>query len=193
MDNRGISIAEGDILVLCIRLFSELLQGRYSLPEPNHKGTLLAQHSAHIVSKCSSMLASFPAGHKDEQFNNLILAQSEPAIAALGHAMAYSCAIDQHVPQPLLNLFECAIINMDPSWYVEHAGVSGDIRRVREDKAARDALPGLKDYINGLGVRPWITAPIVCDDAWDNWFPLLKTHRFPREVPVETVPVLARL
>lgn len=191
LDNRGISIAEGDVLVLCIRLFSEALQGRYALPQPSHADTLLSQHSSHIFSMSRKLLASFPNGHRDQNFSNLILPQSEPAIAALGHAIAYSRALDEGVPQPLLDLFECAVIKMDPAWYVEHAGITGEILREMEDKAARVALPGLKDYVDGLRVRPWVTAPIVSDDAWDRWLPLLVAHRSSRDSHSGTT--LARL
>lgn len=122
-----------------------------------------------------------------------MLPQSEPAIAAMGHAMAYSFALDEGVPRPLLDLFECAVIKLDSAWYAEHAGITGDVRRAQEDRAARAALPHLKQYIDGLGVRQWITAPILNDDAWDNWVALLKTHSpAPRERTSST-PVLARL
>ncbi|THH02279.1 hypothetical protein EW026_g542 [Hermanssonia centrifuga] len=151
MDNRGISIAEGDILVLCIRLFSELLLERYSLPQPSRQDTLLARHSAHMFSACSSLLSSFPRGHKDERFNSIILPQCEAAISALGQAMAYSFALDDGVPKPLLDLFECAMIKQDSAWYVEHVGVTGDIRRDWEDLAAKATLPDLRDYVDALG------------------------------------------
>ena len=137
------------------------------------------------------MLDSFPNGHRDEDFNNLILPQSEPAVAALGHAIAYSHALDEGVPQPLLDLFECAAIKMDPAWYAEHAGITGEVFRDMEDKAARAVLPGLKTYNDGLGVRPWITAPIISDDTWDKWMPLLVAHR-PSQGPYNGT-TLARL
>ena len=190
MDNRGISIAEGDVLVLCIRLFSELLQGRYSLPQPKQRDTLLARHSAQIFASCTAMLASFPNGHKDERFNGLVLPQSEPAVAALGHAMAYSYAIQEGVPPPLLDLFECAIINMDPGWYAEQMGITGDIRRAWEDRAVRAALPNLREYIDGLAVRPWITAPIVSDATWDTWLSSLVAHRRSQSHNDQTTQVL---
>ena len=181
MDNRGISIAEGDILVLCIRLFSELLQSRYSLPQPTHNDALISRHSSHIFSTFSSMLASFPGGHKDENFNNLIIARSEAAILALGCAMAYSFALDEGVPRPLLDLFECFVTNLDAAWYTEHASVTEGVRRRWEDEAARVALSSLPGYIDALAVRPWITAPIISDDAWNCWIPSLTTHK-PAEV-----------
>ncbi|KAF9812866.1 hypothetical protein IEO21_05917 [Rhodonia placenta] len=169
MDIRGISIAEGDILVLSIRLFSELLIGRYTLPPPTHADTLLSRRSAAI----------FTRGHRDERFNDLILPQSEPAIIAQGCAYAYSCGLDAGVPRPLLDLFELAAIKLDPGWYAEHAGISADELLMREDKAVKAALPHLKLYGDEMNVRKWVNAPIISDSAWEGWFSqliALKSH-----------------
>ena len=140
MDNRGISIAEGDILVLCIRLYSELLIGRYDLPQPTHPDTLLSRHAAGIFSRCRERLSTFTGGHRDDAFNNLILPQSELAITALGHALAYSCAVDAGVPKALLELFECYVMKLDQAWYAEHAGMTDGILRSKEDEAARAVI-----------------------------------------------------
>ncbi|KAF7799673.1 hypothetical protein EIP86_010913 [Pleurotus ostreatoroseus] len=191
MDSRGASISEGDILVICIRLFSELLQGRYSLPAPSHPEALLSRHSTHTFADCARQLASFPKGHRDERFNGLLLPQAESAIFALGAAVAYSFALDAGVPKPLLDLFECAMMRMDLVWYSEHAGISAEAFRVREDEAVRAALPDLKHYIDAMGVRPWISAPIISDEAWNSWTPLLTAHRAPQEASHE--PIYARL
>jgi len=170
MDVRGISIAEGDVLVLSIRLFSELLIGRYSLPQPKHAEALLSRHSAAILSQCAAKLTTFQRGHRDEQFNNLILPQAEPAIMAQGCAYAHSCAVDAGVPSPLLHLFELVAIKLDPAWYSEHAGITNEVRLMKEDKAIREALPHLRQYADGMHVRKWISAPIISDESWDKWY-----------------------
>ncbi|KAJ3535919.1 hypothetical protein NM688_g6910 [Phlebia brevispora] len=177
MDSRGASISEGDIVVICIRLFSELVQGRYALPLPSHPEALLSRHSTHLFSAFAKMVASFPKGHRDEQFNGLLLPQAEPAIMAVGGAAAYCAALDAGVAQPLLDLFECAMMKMDLVWYSEHAGIPAADFHIREDRAVRAALPKLKDYIDGLGIRPWVTAPIVSDDAWSKWMSAFTAQR----------------
>ena len=93
--------------------------------------------------------------------------------------MAYSYAMQEGVPQPLLDLFECAMINQDPAWYAEHMGITADVRRTWEDRAVNAVLPSLKEYIDGLAVRPWITAPILTDATWDSWLSSLIAHRSP--------------
>lgn len=176
MDNRGMAIAEGDILVVCIRVFSELLLERYTLPEPSHSGSLLSKHYVGLLSRCSDMMAEFPEGHRDPRFGTLILPQCEPALLALGHALAYSVAVDAKVPEPLLDLFELAIVKQDPVWYAQHAGLSEEARMEKEDRAVKQALPHLKEYVDAMDVRKYVMAPIVSDSAWKEWTEQLLWH-----------------
>ena len=170
MDVRGASIAEGDILVTSIRLFSELLIGRYTLPAPSHPDALLSRHAAGIFGRCHEMLRTLEGGHRADAYNRLVLPQCELGVTALGHAHAYSCAADAGtVPQPLLDLFECLVISLDPVWYAEHAGISDAAFRLREDAAVRAALPALPAYADALGVRDVVTAPVISDAKWKEW------------------------
>lgn len=175
MDNRGITIAEGDVLVLCIRLFTELLLGRYTLPSPSHTDTLLAGHASGIFERCREVLASLPS-HRDSAFNRLLLPQAERAMTAVGHAAAYACAVDAGVPAPLLRLFEVFVVKLDPLWYAEHSGVTEDMVMRWEDEAVTEALPHLKEYVDGLNGRRWVTAPIVDDAKWARWLEGLPRH-----------------
>lgn len=175
MDNTGISIAEGDILVLCIRLFTELLLGRYTLPAPSQPDTLLARHASGIFSRGREVLASLPS-HRDSAFNRLLLPQAERAVTALGHAAAYACAVSSGVPAPLLRLFEVFVVKLDPLWYAEHVGVTEDALMRWEDEAVTEALPHLRGYVDGLDVRKWVTAPIVDDEKWARWLGCLPRH-----------------
>lgn len=177
MDVRGGSIAEGDILVTSIRLFSELLIGRYELPSPTHSDTLLSRHSGDIFARCKQMLSTLDGGHRDDAYNRLIVPQCELGVTALGQAYAYSCALDANVPKPLLDLFECLIITLDPMWYTEEAGITDIAFRHLEDKAIEAALPYLPAYVNKLNVRQMVSAPVISDKKWEEWVALL---------PVET-------
>ena len=176
-DARGIGIAEGDILVLSIRLFSELLLQRYSLPEPKHNQTLLARHASGVFSQAEEVLASLSNGHRDPAFNRLILPRSQLAITAVGHALAYSAALDAGIPQPLLDVFESLVISLDEGWYVEHAGLTQEKRILLQDRAVLSALPHIKEYVDVLDLRKYENVPIKSDEVWDAWVPLLKTHR----------------
>ena len=171
------AIAEGDILVLCIRLFSEVLLGRYTLPEPMHSSTLLAKHASGVFSKASEILAGLPLGHRDAGFNRLILPRSQLAITALGHALCYSAALDAKVPRPLLDIFELFVIQLDEGWYIENAGFTQGKKAQLEDQAVNAALPHVKEYVDALDMRKYANVPIQSDKTWDEWVPLLRTHR----------------
>ncbi|THH00846.1 hypothetical protein EW026_g1719 [Hermanssonia centrifuga] len=56
---RGIAIAEGDILVLSIRLATELILGRYSMPHSDNSRSLLSKHEAGIMAECQSLTTHF--------------------------------------------------------------------------------------------------------------------------------------
>ena len=200
MDVRGLSIAEGDILVFCIRLFSELLVGRYKLHAPTHPETLLSKHAAGIFERCAQLLATMPS-HRDDTYNNLILPQSELYIQSLGYALAFSCALDAGVPRPLLDLFECYVMKLDLAWFIENAGITDAAFRRREDAAVLAALPHLKEYVDDLDVRRWATAPILTDKSWSEWLGMLPVQKgFEQQDPAlygknvtSVVPVVPRL
>jgi len=69
----------------------------------------------------------------------------------------------------LIELFECAAIKLDSTWYSEHIGLTEMTRLHKEDKAVHAALPYIREYTDGLNVRQAVTAPIVSDEAWETW------------------------
>ncbi|KAK0212238.1 acyl-CoA oxidase [Desarmillaria ectypa] len=166
-DGKGAVVAEGEILTLCIRLFSELLLKRYTIALPDADESLLAQH-AHGLMEENFQLLDGIGSHRSKEFNSLILPQSQPVIEALGHAFAYSAAKKAKLPQPILDVYECAVIRQDPAWYSE-AGVSRVQQRMREDRALSSMLPHLKAYISGLNMAEFATAPIVSNETWQAY------------------------
>jgi len=69
---RGIAIAEGDILVLSIRLATELLLERYEMPASTNPNSLLARHEAGIISKYRDLLHAAPH-HRSQEVNKRVL------------------------------------------------------------------------------------------------------------------------
>ncbi|KIK96164.1 hypothetical protein PAXRUDRAFT_32549 [Paxillus rubicundulus Ve08.2h10] len=169
-DGKGVIIAEGDVLTLCIRLFSELLLGRYRMPLPDTSESLLAQHAASVLGENVELLKQLPGGHRGESFNTLVLPQAELAIEAMGHAMAYSAGLRSGLPRPILDIYECAVIRRDPAWYSENAGLTRIIQRVREDKAVTSVIPHLDTYLDDLHIEEYVSAPIVSDGAWKEYY-----------------------
>lgn len=148
------------MLTLYIRLFSEMVHKRYTLPLPPASSSLLAQH-AHSILNESIHLAESKANEIDIQ--TFLLTQSKSSIASVGHALAYAAARTAGIPQPLLDLYECGAIRHDTVWYLEHAGIDRVERFKREAKAMRAAYPDLVSgrWLGELGIRAYVRAPIA--------------------------------
>ncbi|KAF8632671.1 hypothetical protein AX17_004803 [Amanita inopinata Kibby_2008] len=175
-DGKGVIIAEGDVLTLCIRLFSELLQNRYAVPLADPNESLLARHASSLLEENIELFTSIAFQHRSEKFNSLILPQAQPVIEAMGHALAYSSAIKAGLPQPILDVYECAVIRQDPAWYLEKAGITRLDQRIREDSAVSSMLPDLPTYLSQLEIDRYISAPIVSDNAWKDYVGKLPTY-----------------
>ncbi|EKM60026.1 uncharacterized protein PHACADRAFT_115441 [Phanerochaete carnosa HHB-10118-sp] len=165
-DARGIAIAEGDILVLSIKLATEMLQGRYKVPAARDQEGLLARHEAGLFDESRAVLASC-AHHRSSEVNKLVLPQCQAIIEAMGHRMAYEAAVAAGVQQPLVELYVASCMKLDRAWYVENAGVSRKALAGMEDKALDAVLPQVEQLIHAMGVGPWITSKIVSDERWD--------------------------
>ncbi|KAJ0126998.1 Uncharacterized protein HZ326_29899 [Fusarium oxysporum f. sp. albedinis] len=87
---QGNSIAEGNTLVLCIRLVSELLGGKLQLPSCQNALALLAQQEYQLMAEIRSGLTEIGGygKHRTEAFNQHILPFCRPLVEAIGHRMA---------------------------------------------------------------------------------------------------------
>ena len=154
------------MLALCIRLWGELVLGRYSLPIPAAKESLLATHAHGLLGEARQTLRRLPGGHRSEAAEYELLPEAERAIVAQGHACAYSAARRAGVSQVLLDIYECAAIRCDPSWFSENAGISRADQRTREGAALRAAAPDIEKHLEDLNVGYAVRASIVSDSAW---------------------------
>ena len=122
------------------------------------------------------LLKTISGGHRGDSFNALILPQSQAVIEAIGHGLAYSAALKAKLPQPILDVYECAVIRQDPAWYSEEAGLSRMKQRIREDAAVSSMVPNLASYISQLNIEKYVSAPIVSDTTWKEYLELLPVH-----------------
>ncbi|VDB94435.1 unnamed protein product [Peniophora sp. CBMAI 1063] len=176
-DCKGLIIAEGDVLTLCIRLFSELLLKRYSLPLPPSADSLLAKHAQSVLQDATELAQKCSGGHRGQEFQYLILPQAESSIAAFGHALAYAAAREAGVPQYMLDLYELAVMELDTVWYSQHAGVT-KLEHLKRRAAAMDrALPTLQSDLEELGVEDCVQASIVGEEKLKQTIELLPTYR----------------
>ena len=163
-DTKGIVIAEGDLVPLCNKVFSELLQGQYSVPIPVPEESLLAQHASSLLAECTEALSQL-GGTRSQQFMSVILPQAQPVVEAIGHAIAYSAAVKANLPKPILDVYESSVIRQDPAWYSEH-GMPRSAQRIRENKAVSSLIPELPKYLSALEIENYVMAPVISDSRW---------------------------
>ncbi|OKL64197.1 hypothetical protein UA08_00272 [Talaromyces atroroseus] len=182
LEVRGISIAEGDVTALCIRLAAELLLGRYKLPEARDPSSLLAQHEQGLFDECRMAAAqtmSTSGGHRSVGFNNAILPRCQSLVEAIGHRTAYEAALDAGIDSDLLTLYEAGVIMQDSGWYVQHVGLTREMQFDRESRALNAVLPRLEGMLDGTGAGEYVDAPILSQGAWDEFERSLEVFQAP--------------
>ncbi|KAK7042177.1 acyl-CoA dehydrogenase NM domain-like protein [Favolaschia claudopus] len=182
IEMRGMSIAEGDVTVICIRLASELLLSRYSLPEPRYPNSPLAVHEKALFAEMKNLLEGMKNNHRSDEFNRLLLPRSVSLVLAIGHRMAYEAAVDARVDFRLLNLYRTSTIMHDLAWYVEHGVISRKDAFEAEDVALTEALQKLDAFVEDTGCAPCIHAPVISASTWSSYvaqLPLLGRESAP--------------
>ncbi|KAJ6591047.1 acyl-CoA dehydrogenase NM domain-like protein [Mycena vulgaris] len=177
MELRGMTIAEGDVTVICIRLASELLLGRYSLPGARYPDSPLAKHEQAVFDEMRELLRSINSRHRSQVFNRLLLPRSVGLVLAIGQRMAYEAAVDAGVDPLLINLYRTGAVIQDLAWYVESGILSRKDAMAADDIALTHAFPKLDEFLEDTGCAPYIHAPIISASSWDNYvgtLPLLE-------------------
>ncbi|KAI2603754.1 putative acyl-CoA oxidase [Hypoxylon sp. NC1633] len=178
---RGNSIAEGDYTVLCIRLATEILLGRYELPPSRMKDCLLARHEAGVWQEAKEAIASLPrSNHRGHEFNAHILPRCRALIEATGHRMAYEAAFTSGIVSPeVLRLFESICVMYDLSWYCDREGGNLSKKDILKSnvEAVEAVLPQLRTLLDETKAASWADAPIVKEATWDGFVQRLPTFR----------------
>ncbi|KAJ7312390.1 hypothetical protein DFH08DRAFT_791370 [Mycena albidolilacea] len=172
----GLSIAEGDVLGLCIRLASELLQERYHVPKSTHPSSLLARHEQGLFAENQQILRQ-SGGHRSADFNNLVLPKSELIVRAIGHRMAYDAALDANLDKSVTDLYLASAVALDSAWYAEHAGFGGAQQDAAMNKAVTAALPFLDEWLVRTGAEPYSQVPILSDANWKQFTDGLREYK----------------
>ncbi|KAJ3773284.1 hypothetical protein EV361DRAFT_1008168 [Lentinula raphanica] len=168
-DMRGACIAEGDILTISIRLVSELLQGKYSLPDARYPDCLLHKHEQGLWLEAKTRYAQLSGAHRSDEFNIAILPLCRPLVEYIGHRMAYEAAMDLGVDPALVQLYEAGAIKLDSGWYVESGLLSRSKQYDLENAAANKVFPNLNRFLDLLGVAEYATSPILSEDSWNHF------------------------
>ncbi|KAJ7822923.1 acyl-CoA dehydrogenase NM domain-like protein [Mycena leptocephala] len=187
---QGVAIAEGDSLVLSIRLATEILIGRYSMIPSTDNESLLARHEAGVFASCRERISRM-SNHRSADFARFILPQAMRLVQALGHRIAYDAAISLGVEQCLVDLYVVSCMNSDSAWYVEHAGLTQDAQLEMESAAVEATLPRAEVLVRELGVELYVTAPMTSQDMWTHFVDSLETFRGPP--PSDSHAVVSRM
>ncbi|OAA50651.1 Acyl-CoA dehydrogenase/oxidase [Metarhizium rileyi] len=167
---RESSVAEGDYLVQCIRLVSELLLGRYGIPKARNPTSLLAKHEYGVWKEAACQAKAITAtdgSNRSEQFNAMLLPRCRKLVRAIGHRMAYEAAVDSpKVTAEMLRLYEATCMLDDAAWYVENTKFTSSKLDEHHAKAVRALLPSLGKLLDESGAAPWITSPVLDEERW---------------------------
>ncbi|PWY83648.1 acyl-CoA oxidase [Aspergillus sclerotioniger CBS 115572] len=161
-----VATAEGEVLVLSIRSATELLLGRYKVPEAKMPGSLLERHEAGFIAELKKLLKEFKQ-HRSTEYNHYILPRCRSMLLAIGQRMVYEAANDRGVDPDLLALYEAGAVKSDSSWYVEQMGLSRAAQYDMERQACDNVVSQLDRHLDGLGIEPYCPAPMLSSSNWD--------------------------
>ncbi|KAJ3531123.1 hypothetical protein NMY22_g8285 [Coprinellus aureogranulatus] len=168
-DMRGNAIAEGDTLVLSIRLIAELVQGKYALPNPKDPKSILYHHEQGLFDEVARAIKTV-GHHRSDTFNRIVLPRCEKITLSIGHRMAYDAAVDAGLSPLITNLYKASAVQMNEGWFAEKMGYTRENQFHDLDRAVQDALPHLDQWLEDLGVEEYVSAPIIHHDRWMDFF-----------------------
>ncbi|RSL48173.1 hypothetical protein CEP54_013067 [Fusarium duplospermum] len=182
---QGNSIAEGDTLVLCIRLVSELLGGKFRLPRPRNELTPLAQYEQELMEGLRAILVEIGGygEHRGPAFDRHILPRCRPLVEAIGHRMAYEAAERSGVAPDVLELYGRMCVDRDLSYSLGEKLWSGPSKNLAPSDDPYDTVLAQirAESTCGSGLDDYITAPIVSDEAWANFVESLRVFSHPKD------------
>ncbi|KAK6065014.1 hypothetical protein SCUP234_12784 [Seiridium cupressi] len=171
MTLKGNSIAEGDYTVLCIRSVSEVLLGRYKLPEPKNRNCLFARHESGVWREARDLMKLLVGKHhRGEKFNIHMLPRCREIVKATGHRLAYEAAAANYTMKPeALSLFESVCVKTDLGWYCQYEGLDRNAFLMRDAEAAAQVLPQLHAFLGASKELEVPVAPIMYKESWDEF------------------------
>ncbi|KAF5025512.1 hypothetical protein F66182_2417 [Fusarium sp. NRRL 66182] len=175
----GGATAEGDVLVTCIRLASELLGRRYSLPEPLDPSALLAKREHCLWSEARDKVEAIGGykNHRSAEFDRHILPLCKPLIEATSQRLAYDTAITGGVTRGIVDMFERICVEEHADWYALQGLIVPKSFAHDTAEAFEAITPVMLQHMEQGEEKDYVSAPIVSDEAWE---------RFVQELPAYT-------
>ncbi|KAG1789199.1 acyl-CoA dehydrogenase NM domain-like protein [Suillus plorans] len=179
---RGVSIAEGDILALSMRLVADTLSQTYELPFSTHPDGPLAMHEISLFDEATDIVSS--SSDFTQAFMQYVQPRCQQMVESVGHRMACDAAVDQEVSQCLVDLYLINAVKTDAAWYVEHGVFTRKAMVHMEDAALSAALPRLEELLTAMEVEPYVSSPIISDKRWEEFSKTLPVYSSPQaQVP----------
>ncbi|KAJ5244032.1 hypothetical protein N7489_004128 [Penicillium chrysogenum] len=185
LETRAMSIAEGDTLVLSIRLTSEILLNRHNMPSAKDPTSLLAKHEQGLLDELRGMTMTISGGHRGEDFDRLVLPRSQEFVEAMGHRIAYEAAIEAGVHSDLVALYEIWVILQNQGWFVQHTSLTRERMFQVEADRLSVVLPQLDTLLDATGAEPYCSAPIASQASWDHFVDQLETKTGSRTTNID--------
>ncbi|KAG0698693.1 acyl-CoA dehydrogenase NM domain-like protein [Suillus ampliporus] len=181
---RGISIAEGDILGLSMRIVTDILMQKYTLPPSTHPDDPLALREVSLLEEATASVSS--SSDFTQAFMQYVQPRCQLMVESMAHRMAYDAAVDQGVSQCLIDVYLVSAIKIDAAWYVEHGMFTRQKIARMEDAALLAALPRLEEFLTAMEVEPYVPSPVISDERWEEFSKTLPCYSTPQtEVPVQ--------
>ncbi|KAH7195110.1 acyl-CoA dehydrogenase/oxidase [Fusarium oxysporum] len=152
---QGISIAEGDTLLLCIHFMSELLGEKLRLPQARNRLSRLANARTRGYKE-----------HRGPAFDRHILPRCRLLAEAIGNRMAYEAAETSGLSPDVLTLYEGHLHSQSSEPY------NNVLAQIRSESASRSDLD---DYV---------TAPIMSEESWGSFTNSLHAFKHPHDVAI---------
>ncbi|KAK2770398.1 hypothetical protein CKAH01_14741 [Colletotrichum kahawae] len=188
---QGNVVAEGDAMVVSIRLACELLEGKYRLPATADSKSALAKLEAGLFQEASDRVALLSCHHRSEAFNSKILPQYRTLVEAAGQRMAYDAAkISGTVSPEVLDMFEKTCIAENQGWFIENNYRRRSDILEDEDQAFHNLWPLLPELLRQTEAEPYVTAPILDENRWETFVGRLP--RFSTSVSGESVSLVSK-
>ncbi|KAG2754410.1 acyl-CoA dehydrogenase NM domain-like protein [Suillus brevipes Sb2] len=189
---RGVSIAEGDILGLSMRLVEDTLTQKYTLALSTHPDGPLALHEIALFDDAIDTVSS--TSDFTQAFMRYVQPRCQMMVESMGHRMAYDAAVDQGVSQCLVDLYLVNAIKTDAAWYVECGMFTRKAIVHMEEAALLAALPHLDELLAAMEIEPYVSSPIISDQCWEEFSETLPVYSSPQvEVPAQPTLVLERV
>ncbi|KAJ8501517.1 hypothetical protein ONZ45_g12118 [Pleurotus djamor] len=167
-NGRGLSIAEGDMLVVSIRFAVEILLGRIELPPADQPDSVLARHEDALIQDLRGILFS-ASHHRAEESERLVLPRCQPLLEAIGFRIAYEAACKDQLNNDIINTFLSNCFQQDAAWYAESGGISLSAQRRLEHESVARLVSQLDELLKVLDVEEAAKAPIISDERWNRF------------------------